>query len=54
VVEQCHLPALAGLGRDVEVVAAVDADEHRLRRVAGMFEIAERLTSLEQLLGRGP
>ena len=45
VAEACHLPALQGLAREVEVVAAVDADEHRLRRVAGMFEIAVPVTT---------
>ena len=48
--ETCHLPVLRDLGRRVQVVAVADVDEHRRRRVAGMFDIAQAFPDAETLL----
>ena len=51
VTETCHLPALAGLGQLIDVTALADVDEHRRRRVAGMFDIERTFAGVEQMLG---
>ena len=50
VAETCHLPALQTLKDRIHVVAVADIDEHRRRRVGGMFEIGQIFQSLEPML----
>lgn len=50
VAEACHLPALRGLGDIFQVVAVADADEHRVRRVAGTFDVGQAYPSLGAML----
>jgi predicted dehydrogenase len=50
VTESCHLPALMRLRDRVKVIALADPDEHRRRRLGGMFEIPARFATLEEML----
>ena len=48
--ETLHLPALRHVGRGVDVLAVADVDEHRRRRVSGMFDIPRAFPDIGAML----